>query len=812
MKFLLFISVLIAFNFSGFSQQEKKTYHIKKALKAPKIDGILDDAIWQTSDEAKDFTQFRPKMGVKDTVGIKTIVKVTYDDNAIYFGAYLHDDPSKIMRQLTTRDKFGQSDFFTIVLNPNNDAQNDTNFVIFSSGTQADAISNPSIGEDFGWNAVWESKVKLVEDGWVIEVRIPYSALRFSNHDVQTWGLQFHRHFRRNRSQYTWSPIDVTKGNIGMYNGELKTLENIESPTRLSFYPFTSGLINSYEGTTKTDLKFGLDVKYGITENFTLDATLVPDFSQAGFDDLELNLGPFEQTYSEQRQFFTEGVDLFNKGDLFFSRRVGSSPTGDVVLNSNEEIKNYPNTVKVLNALKVSGRTKNGLGVGVFNAITEKTYASVKDTISGVTRDQLVEPITNYNVLVVDQQFNKNSSISLINTNVTRNGEFRDANVTGLVFDISNKRSTYNIYGEGKMSNLNLIDGNSTGFSSFFRAGKSHGKFRYSFDHSYADTKYDINDMGLLYRNNFNNFGIDASYRIFEPTKKLNSYSINTYVNYKRLANPGVYTGNSFGINYSAGTKSLHNFGGKVGFELGKQYDYFEPRTKNRFFVYENRLNLNVWFSSNYNKTFAFDTSFGGATFFEKNRNTDGYWFDLSPRIRFNNKLLISYSFEYNKEFNDRGYVTTVGNDIIFGERDRNTLVNGISATYTFNSFNGLSLTFRNYWSTVNYKNALFTLEDNGRLNQNSGYQIGTLKTNPNINYNTWNLDLNYSWQFTPGSFLTVLYRNQLSNYDNASTDSFGNSLKTLFNQSIQNTFSIRIQYFIDYVGIKNVLKKKSNS
>jgi hypothetical protein len=811
MRIFILIFFLIISNFSSYSQ-DKKIYHIHRATKAPKIDGVLDDGAWNDAEEAKDFTEFRPEMGIKDSTQTKTIVKVTYDDNAIYFGAYLHDDPSKIMRQLTTRDNFGQSDFFAIILNPNNDAQNDTEFFVFSSGTQADAISNPSNGEDFGWNAVWESNVNMVKDGWIVEVKIPYSTLRFSNEDVQTWGLQFHRHFRRDRSQYTWNPIDRTKGYIGLYHGQLEPIENIKPPIRLSFYPFTSGLVNTYDGKTETDLNFGLDVKYGITENFTLDATLIPDFSQAGFDNLELNLGPFEQTYSEQRQFFTEGVNLFNKGDLFFSRRIGSSPTGDVELNTNEVIKNYPNAVKVLNAVKVSGRTKNGLGIGVFNAITEKTKAIVRDTISGETREETVEPIANYNILVLDQQFNKNSSVSLINTNVTRNGNFRDANVTGLVFDLSNKRNTYNLYGEAKMSNVHIMDSSSNGYSSFLMARKSHGNFRYSFDHRYADAKYDINDLGLLQRNNYNNFGIDLSYQIFEPIKKLNKYYIGTYVNYTRLAKPGVYTGSSFGFNYNAETKTLHNFGGNLNFQVGKQYDYFEPRTEGRFFIYENRLNSNIWFSSNYNKIFAFDASIGGATFFEKNRNTDELWFELSPRIRFNDKLLITFSFSYSKDYNDRGYAAKLNDDIIFGERDRKTQVNSLSANYTFNSFHGISLTFRNYWSTVNYKNNLFTLQDNGRLNSNSGYQINDLEDNPNINYNTWNLDLNYSWQFAPGSFITALYRNQLFNMDSASMDSYGGSLKALFNQPIQNTFSLRIQYFIDYINIRNAFKNNNNS
>ncbi|WNH11722.1 DUF5916 domain-containing protein [Thalassobellus suaedae] len=795
----------------GFSQN-KKTYHIKKTNKAPKIDGVLDDDIWLNSEEAKDFTQFSPEMGVKDSTEIKTIVKITYDNDAIYFGAYLHDKPSKIMRQYTMRDNFGQSDFFRIILNPNNDAQNDTEFFVFSSGTQADAISNPTSNEDFGWNAVWESKVKMVKDGWIVEVKIPYSALRFSNKDVQTWGLQFHRHFRRDRTQYTWNPIDRTKGNIGLYHGEIKYLENIDSPTRLSFYPFTSALINSYNGDVKTDLNLGLDVKYGITENFTLDATLVPDFSQAGFDNLELNLGPFEQTFSEQRQFFTEGVDLFNKGHLFFSRRVGGKPIGEVELNDNEEILNKPNSVKVLNALKVSGRTKGGLGIGVFNAITEKTKASIKNTITGEIREEIIEPIANYNVFVLDQQFNKNSSISLINTNVTRDGYFRDANVTGLVFDIFNKKNTYKLYSEIKMSTINLADSSSTGFSSSITARKKSGKFRYSLNHSYADAKYDINDLGLLLRNNYNNISLDLSYQIFKPTKKLNNYFIGSYINYKKLANPDTYTGTNFGFYYEAQTKKINNYGGNINFQIGKQYDYFEPRTAGRFFIYENRINSNMWFSSNYNKKYAIDANIGGATFFEKNRDTNEYWFSISPRIRFNEKLLLKYSFNYNKEFNDRGYTTTVDNDIIFGERDRKTQVNSISANYTFSSFHGVSLTFRNYWSTVNYKKNLFTLENNGHLNQNSNYTVQDLENNPNINYNTWNLDLNYTWQFAPGSFLTALYRNQLFNNDNTSTDSYGRSLKTLFSQPIQNTFSLRIQYYIDYSSLKKAFMKKSGT
>ncbi|HKK11510.1 MAG TPA: DUF5916 domain-containing protein [Flavobacteriaceae bacterium] len=814
MKFRLIFFSLLLFNYISIYAQEKKTLNIVRTDTPPKIDGVLDDAIWQTAEEATNFVEFRPDMGVTLKPFQSTVVKMTYDDHAVYVGAYLKDKPENIMKQFNHRDNFGQQDFFGVVLNPNNDAQNDTEFFVFPSGNQADAIASPSNGEDFGWNAVWESAVKIVDDGWVVEMKIPYRTLRFSNREVQTWGLQFHRRFRINDSQYTWNPIDRTKGNIGLYHGELKGIKNIEPPTRLTFYPFVSGLATTSDGDSNTDFNVGLDLKYGITENFTLDATLIPDFSQAAFDNVTLNLGPFEQTYSEQRQFFKEGVDLFDKGDLFFSRRIGNAPAGDPELADNEEA-NIPEEVKVLNAVKISGRTKKGLGVGFFNAITDVTRATIKDTITGQTRTEVVEPLANYNILVLDQQFHGNSSVSFINTNVTREGHFRDANVTGILADITNKRNTYNIRGQIKMSNVNNASGTGTetGFSSFFAIRKAHGNFRYSFDHSLADDKYDINDLGLILRNNYNNFGADASYRIFEPTKKLNNFSIGTYINYKRLFDPSVYTGTNFGMHLDAQTKKLLWFGFNFNFEPGKQYDYFEPRDfeNKRYFVYKNTMSLSGWFETNSNKTISLDGNLGAFTLFDKERDLFGYFMGLEPTVRFNDKFRMSYDISYENNKGTRGFVGNIGDDIIFGERDVVSIENSISGAYNFSPFHSLTLTFRNFWSTVTYDHNLFTLLDDGSLSADDGYTVNSLD-NPNINFNTWNLDFRYSWEFAPGSQLTALYRNSLFNQDTSSRDSYFDSLSTLFKQPIQHTFSLRLQYFIDYNNVKDIFKKKTDS
>ena len=690
----------------------------------------------KSAEIATDFIQFRPEMGVTLAPHQKTIVKMTYDDDAIYVAAHLKDKPEDIQKQLTSRDNFGNSDFFGVILNPNNDAQNDTEFFVFSSGTQADAVSTPSNGEDFGWSAVWDSAVKIVDDGWIIEMKIPYRALRFSNEAVQTWGIQFHRRFRLDNSQYSWNAIDRKKGNIGLYHGEMHGIKNITPPTRLSFYPFVSGIITDFDGETETDFKVGLDLKYGITENFTLDATLIPDFSQAAFDNRTLNLGPFEQTFGEQRQFFKEGVDLFSKGNLFFSRRVGNAPVGSVTLNNSdidddgnndieEEVDDYPEEVKVLNAIKLSGRTKKGLGIGVFNAITEKTKARIRtstysqnantaeiDTLI-TYRNPVVEPLSNYNIIVVDQQFNGNSSVSLINTNVIRNGHFRDGNVTGALADISNKKNTYNIRGQVKMSNVNLPDEDAlkTGMSTFLYVAKTHGKFRYSFDHTLANTKYDINDLGLNNRNNYSNFGVDAWYQIFEPTKKFNNFRINTWINYRMLYKPSTFTGTNFGINMNAQTKKLLWFGGNINIEPGKQYDFYEPRdfANKRYFVYKNIGNLEGWFETNSNKTFSLEGFVYTFHAFDKERDLTGYGFGIEPTVRFSDKFRISYDFKLRNHKGSRGYVSKIEEEvlvedqmvtvenIIFGERDIYSIENVLSGSYTFNPFHTVSLAFRNF-------------------------------------------------------------------------------------------------------------------
>jgi len=274
--FSLFTTTLL------FSQSNatKKVLNIKRSInKAPKIDGLLNDDAWKGLEVAKDFVMMEPNNGEKENPDYRTEVKVLYDDEAIYVSAMMFDpNPSKIASEFTSRDNDGQADLFSLILNPNNDGVNATSFDVMITGTQLDAKVSDSRRPDRSWSAVWKSAVKTLDNGWSVEMKIPYSALRFSNEEVQTWGIQFLRKIINQNSQYTWNHIDNTIGKRTQYDGILKGIRNINPPTRLSFYPYASTSVSHFDGETDFNQNLGLDLKYGITENFTLDLTLSPRF------------------------------------------------------------------------------------------------------------------------------------------------------------------------------------------------------------------------------------------------------------------------------------------------------------------------------------------------------------------------------------------------------------------------------------------------------------------------------------------------------------------------------------------------------
>lgn len=795
--FVLTIGSLYAQN-----NQNRKKVTTTRATKAPKIDGLLNDDAWKNAELLTNFVIFRPENGTAVKDEYQTTVKVIYDDNAVYISAEMLDpDPENIPQEFAVRDNFSQADFFLVTINPNDDGQNPFEFVVQSTGNQADSkVSNGN--EDFNWSAVWESAAKITDKGWNVEIKLPYRAIRFANRPVQSWGFNFHRRLERLNEQHTWTHIDNSVGRWTQYDGLVEGFTNIKPPTRLNLYPYASATSISFNGETTYDYSVGMDLKYGLSENFTLDATLIPDFSQVGFDNVELNLGPFEQQFTEQRQFFTEGTELFNIANLFYSRRIGAAPIDQFNVASNlsvdEEIIDYPGKVTMLNAVKISGRTKKGLGIGFFNAITETTKATIKNNTTGETRQEVIDPFTNYNILVLDQQFNQNSNVSLINTNVTRDGRFRDANVTALDWHIETKDSKYNADGSFRMSNISDdVFNPNTGYTFDNSFGYNSGNWNWEIGYNFTNKDFNPNDLGIQFGNDQQTIYGSAGWRTLQPTKKFNRYNFNFYnqANFQHFS--GAFTGYNAGFGASAQTRKRFTFGGNLNYGSERR-DYFEPRqgtTSGVYFLRPERLNVNTWISTNSQKKLELNADVYYNMF--TNHPQEGYGFSVSPRYRFTNQFSLQYSLRFNKRFNDQGYVSQNASNVIFGQRNRKDYSNNISGKYNFSTNSSISLSFRHYWSDVAY-NGFYDLNPDGSLSENSF-------VDNDVNFNSWNLDLNYFWQFAPGSQLIVFYRNSIFDSNSNSGLNFYENLENLFNQPNQHTFSVRFVYFIDYNTIKNI-------
>lgn len=782
------------------AQIVRKNIVITKTSSSPKIDGILDDAEWQNAPVATGFIERQPNNGKLQADSVRTEVRILYDDTGIYFGAQMYDPtPQKIAKELTERDGVGNDDFFGITLNGYNDKQQSLEFMVTAAGVQFDAKITTD-GEDDTWNSIWYSGAKINEKGWAVEMKIPYSELRFPKSNVQEWGMNMFRRIQRTKTTYDWNFVDNAKNSYTLFDGVLKGIENINPPTRLSFTPYFSTYVNSFDGKTTANINGGMDVKYGINDAFTFDMTLIPDFGQANFDNSILNLTPFEQQFSEQRTFFTEGTELFSKGGMFYSRRVGGEPSRYPATNDNEEVTEYPSKVKLFNAFKISGRTKKGLGIGFFNGITQKMEATILNHETGEVRREVVEPWTNYNVLVFDQRFNGNSSVSLVNTNVTRDGDFRDANATGILWDINNKKNTYNTFGSLKGSWV--MDGE-TKFGTKGELGfaKISGKNRFNINGNVTTKGWDINDVGFSTRTNFGNYNAWYGYRILQPTKTFNNMYLNFNLNYFHRLEPFIFQNLIFNNNNSFTDKNFRVFGGGIEFTPFIQNDIYEPRTFGRHLQVPKYFDSWIWFESDSRKKLQLNFSFDYYAYDEKGRNQVLTNFGL--RYRFSDKFNVNWSFNPSFSNNETGFAGKNSSDIFIGRRQRNTYENALTSKYTFNEKMALTLTFRHYFSDVTYKQ-FYTLNQDGSIAETNAFD-----KNLNGTYNAWNVDLRFSWWFAPGSQLTLLYRNATSNYLEFSRLNVKKNYDMLFSEPTVNNISLKLTYFLDYNRIKNWTKKK---
>ena len=396
------------------------------------LDGQLDEGAWAGAPVATDFTQLRPNAG--EPASEKTEARVLYDGKSVYVGMRMHDTQAeRINTQLGRRDSGFESDWALVAFDSYDDDRTAFGFQVSASGVQADFLFFDDVNEDDSWDAVWDVATSRDSEGWTAEFRIPLSQLRFASSDgAQTWGVDFsRRHFRTNEQSF-WAPLDPNENGVVSQFGELTQLNGLQAPRSLEIQPYIAtsvtrapdvtsqegAVTDPYYRATDAAPRVGVDVKYGLTSDLTLTATVNPDFGQVEADPAQVNLGGFELSFNERRPFFIEGAEAFNMEprrffsmstpSLLYTRRIGRAPQRSSFVPSAAReaagdngvvYTDAPQNSTILGAAKLSGRIGR-FSVGVLNATTAAEHGRFQAFADGrdlVADDRaLVEPLTNY--------------------------------------------------------------------------------------------------------------------------------------------------------------------------------------------------------------------------------------------------------------------------------------------------------------------------------------------------------------------------------------------------------------------------------
>ncbi len=798
------------------SNNEPKTLEAVRVEVKPVIDGEIDPVFLNSPFKANNFTCLNPTPGIPSD--FKTEVYIVYDDQSIFIAAKLYDDnPLEMIKDLSPRDFLTNTDYFGVVLDPYRTGLSGFSFLVSAAGVQRDA-KNTIEDEDSSWNEVWQSAVKIQDDGWSVEMAIPYSAIRFPIEEISNWNINFTRVVRRTREESFWNEVDPEVDGFLNQMGTLRNIKNIDSPLRLSLTPYVGMSVNTFvnsNGDQDVNTRFagGLDLKYGINDAFTLDMILIPDFSQVQSDVLELNLSPFEQQFNENRPFFTEGLDLFQTGNIFYTRRIGGRGHAAQEVSGRADFESFKTlpTNNLINATKISGRTNSNTGVGVFNAVEGVTKAEFYDTL-GQVQLGLVNPFTNYNVVVVEQALKNNSKLAFVNTNVMRLGEYTDANVTGMDWSLRNKNQSYSTVGTATISQRFAHEnGADIGYQVNAEAGKINGEWRYSVGTSIESANYNPNDLGFLFSPNEKIFWGFVSYNKFKPKwKNVARYSLTQTIAYERLYAPDQFVGVFSNTRFTLRLKSFDAFGAWIDLSPAGINDYFEPRTSDfsSFLHRPSSAQVGGFISSDYRKPVAIDIR----TNYRRYNLEGKYDFDIrvAPRLRLNSKIFLVPSVGYILQDVDRGFITpknrVIDDEIFIGSRKINTYNNGLSGQYNLNNKMSIVMQVNHFFSSVKYAE-YGILDDKGLVNLSDYSGIDEDGDSyHDINFNFFTINTVFTWRFAPGSDLVVSYKSDVQR--NSPYVGYLRNVGELRDFYRYGGLNVKALYFLDVNKVKGIIGK----
>ncbi len=828
----------------------------------PKIDGLLDEACWLEGEWTGDFRQQMPAEGAAPSQ--KTRFKILYDNENIYVAIQAYDnEPEKTDRQMARRDERA-GDMVGVNFDSYYDHRTGFEFNLSAAGCKIDLIlTNDNM--DLNWNPIWDGKVGQMDSGWVAEMQIPLSQLRYGNKEAQVWGLHTWRWINRNRESDHWNLIPRDNAGELYYFGELHGLTNLPNVRRVEFMPYTVGKIKTYpkeEGNPYADgfdpsVSFGLDGKFGIGSNFTVDYTINPDFGQVEADPSELNLTAFETYYDEKRPFFIEGRNIFeysyDDNQLFYSRRIGHAPLYEPETETGEYL-DQPENTSILGALKLTGKTSKGMSVGIVESITQREYAEISSPEGDYK--MVAEPLTNYFVGRVQQDINKsNTMVGGMITSTYRdinhdylNHISRSAVTGGVDFRHYLKNKTFSIDFKALVSQikgspeaitglqqessryyqrpdaphlkLDTTASRLTGHGGILEFSKgANGNWRYGIGTHWRSPGMELNDLG--FQNTADEIWEGQMVGYVENTPKgiFRLYEISlAEINFWNFGGEYLYSV----LELEAEALFTNKWGMDVNFErVGRilntsllrggpgVYTHGETDQEYRISTDESR---NLSLSMEYENSFSDDKV--------------SHRHEFGPEINWKvtTSLELSSEFSISKSVNNLQYVQ---NDelveqgrYLLGKLDRKTY----EITFRFNYAISPEFTIQYYGSpyiTMGQYSDFKSLADpdtkdpaevfhtytSSELTYNSDTRTYSLYdgvnpepeltfANPDFNFREFRSNLVARWEYRPGSVLYLVWTHNRTSSEYVTNDDLGYNFSSLFKEPAENVFLVKFSYW----------------
>ena len=838
------------------------------------IDGKLDEEMWQTANVVTGFTQRDPDEGKPATQ--KTVVRICYDDDAIYIGARMFDSsPELIIARLVRKDNDSNSDQFMVFFDPFNDKRSGYYFGLTAAGTIKDGVLFNDDWDDDSWDAVWVGKVNIDDKGWTAEMRIPFSQMRFNLGNDNIWGINFKRDIKRHNETDYLSYVPKTESGFVSHFVDLNGLSNIKPQNKLEILPYITAkstftrkeIGNPFNNGSSFLSNAGLDLKYGLGSGLTLNATFNPDFGQVEIDPAVINLSDAETFFSEKRPFFVEGSSIFNFGkggarnywgfnwgspDFFYSRRIGRDPQGSL---PDYDYVDRPSGTHILGAAKLTGKIGD-FNVGVIQALTKREFADID--LAGNKSSVEVEPLSYYGVLRGQKEFNEgkqglgfmstlaNRSFSdnrlrdEINTSAFSGGidgwTFLDESKTWVaagwvgmsnikgnskrILDVQQNSRHYFQRPDFESESLDSTATSLTGFAGRFVLNRQKGNFFFNSAFGFITPKFDVNDLGFLWRANIYNGHIGGGYSWTEPTDLyryaelggafFRSYDFDgnktwggyfqfgyvQFLNYYSINWNLAYNPESFSNNATRGGPLMLNLPGyQVSFNL-KSDSRKNWVLRLDYFTYNQTDGANSW-------------NIGTGIEF---RPASNIFLSLSPRYSKNNDHA-----QYIGTYTDPLATNTFGKRYVFGELDQTTFSADIRLNWTFTPNLSFQLFIQPLISTGKYTNykelarpSSFDFNVYGKGNStfdNNNFIADPDGSGPAAPIDIGKQDFKFSslrgnavlrWEYSPGSVLFLVWTQTRTGFEDNGEFQFGRSFSNLFSLHPDNIFLIKFTHWFN--------------